>query len=342
MSAIKRFIFDNLSVKLRTALGFSISGVLLWLLIKQSNLEWRQIPELANGIYPVALFWAVITFILTVFLHSVRTRIIFIDRSKDNKTISAFPSLVIGNFYNCLLPANLGEGMRALHFSRVNSVPFPSALAVLIVEKVVDANLSIPLFISIFLFFPHLNKYVLFVVLLIVILIIVCDVVLIILVNCKRLNRVLFGIIPGQTSRKFIYKVYFYFKEHCFRLWRQKTILHFALTAYTMVILTIFQYLLVLKAVKIDPSVSNMLSAYFLSIGMIIISFVPSAPGNTGVAHYGIFASLVLMAEVNGVLVDPFLKSKFLLAAIYLHLSYFIPDILMGALFMIREHKKLF
>lgn len=330
-------------IKLSTWLGFTISGVLLWLLIKQGGLEWNQILIVVED-YSSLLYLVVsmILFVLMTVLHSIRTRVIFVDQTTALKDISAYPSLALGNLYNCLLPGNLGEGVRAVHFGRVNNKSLPSTLAVLVVEKIIDALCVMPLLLGMFLFPSfqslHLGRYVLPS----AALILSCICLMLTFIRNKKLNRLIFRLMPGKTLRRFLFKIYRHFIQHCLRLWHQKTIIVFVLIAYAMFTLNVFQYFFILKMIKIEPPLLGIFSAYLLSLCMVFIAFIPSAPGNIGVAHYGIFAAMMFLAGTYGINVTPALKGQFVLVGISLHFSYFAPEILIGLFFLIKEHSRLF
>jgi hypothetical protein len=66
---------------------------------------------------------------------------------------------------------------------------------------------------------------------------------------------------------------------------------------------------------------------------MVIIGVVPSAPSNVGVVHYGIYATLIAAAAVLNVNVSEIMKHSFAVASIYLHLSYFLPEVFIGGIF---------
>ena len=149
-----------LKIDVRSVIGFATSGFFLWLLITQSSLEWRQIQKAINNIHTLLwLFAACVLLLLFIYIQSLRTRIIFVDRHTSMRQTSAYPSLIIGYFYNSLLPGNLGEVVRMWHFSRANKKSFSSATAVVILEKVLDANLLIPIILFTFFSIPFNGNF---------------------------------------------------------------------------------------------------------------------------------------------------------------------------------------
>jgi glycosyltransferase 2 family protein len=335
--------FQNNKIKPSTLLGFLISGFLLWLMFKQSKLELQQVFfVLKNRDSALYMLLAMLLFMLMMFFHSLRTRIVFVDDRTKIRDISAYPSLAIGSLYNNLLPGKIGEVMRAWHFSKVNKKPFSSTLAVFVTEKVIDAMICIPLFVIVFLIQPFIHHYIQYLFVLILGISILMIPIIYLFNNYKGFNRFLFGFFPTWIFKKNIFKVYVFFKFHASRMWKYKSILYFVFLGYAMFLVSILQYFLVLKAIGFDPPIFSFFSAYVLAVSMIIIAFIPSAPGNLGVAHYGIYASLLLLAEVNHISLSPVILQQFAISAICMHFTYFIPEILIGIIFLLKERNRIF
>ena len=101
-------------------------------------------------------------------------------------------------------------------------------------------------------------------------------------------------------------------------------------------------YYWVLRASGTAAELNNFSTLYLISLVMIVVSILPSAPSSAGVVHYGIYASLLLAASMNQLSLTPALKQNFALVSIYLHLSYFIPEIILGVFYLWKERKLLF
>jgi uncharacterized protein (TIRG00374 family) len=335
--------FSSIKKNLSTATGFFISGFLLWLLVKQSQVELKQVYDIISPPGNALLFsCAMALFVCTVYMHSLRTQTIFVDKNKTSHKISALPSLAIGNLYNCLLLGNLGEGVRALHFSRVNNISFASTFAIFFLEKIVDAFLSIPLFITLLIIFPFKHHLLQYAVLLVLLAILIFTFALVILSKSDKITKGIFNLVPQKKLKVFLFKVYKYGTNHFKRMTKNKTIIWFSFLSYSMFFANILQYYIILNMVNVPEPVLSFSTAFLLSLSMIIIAFIPSAPGNIGVAHYGIFASLMMVTTVLEISYTAHHLKQFALVGICMHASYFIPEVLIGIYFMLREYKIIF
>jgi hypothetical protein len=106
--------------------------------------------------------------------------------------------------------------------------------------------------------------------------------------------------------------------------------------------LNILQFLLLMKVAGVAEPVAGLYSSFLIAMSIMIIAIIPSAPSNIGVMHYGIYATLILAANQYGLSSDgPSLKS-YALFAIYLHLSYVIPEVVLGIIFVVKERRLMF
>lgn len=324
----------------RTIAGFIISGFLLWLMFRQSHLQWSEIQQTFGTFHATVYFSIACVLGLTViFLQSVRTRIVFIDRTTTLSQTSAFPSLVIGYFYNNILPGNLGEGVRAWHFSRVNRKPFKMTLAVLTVEKFLDANIISPIILFTYLLIPDKSNYMARALLFMLVAVIGINILCPLLLRSKKAKRFLFSLLWKKQIRIFFLKVFNYHFGHLQRLWKNHNFKWYVVVAYVMYFLNGLQHFAILKAVDANGAMFNLSTFNLVNLCIMLVAVIPSAPANTGVAHYGIYIALLLSAQISGVESN---LSQFALVAIGIHLSYFLPEVLLGIVYLIRERRVLF
>ena len=134
MNNLSSFNFSQIKF-IKTFLGIGISLFLLFLLIKKSQVEFSSAIKAITSLKTLLYFGlSCLSFLLMTLIHAYRTQIIFIDENTTWKSTKALKSLILGNFYNCLLPGNLGEGIRAYHFSKENRISFNKTLAVFFVD----------------------------------------------------------------------------------------------------------------------------------------------------------------------------------------------------------------
>jgi uncharacterized protein (TIRG00374 family) len=324
---------------LRSLMGFGISGFFLWLLIRQSSLEWKQVQQALSSTGTIA--WMAAAgglLILFAWLHSVRTRIIFLDKHTSMRDTVSFPSIAICHFYNSVLPGNLGEAVRVWHFSRINSMPVSKATGVVILEKILDSNFLVPLMIVTLLAVPFANFYAPSLVVLLAG-IATLDIILLFIHRSYKIKRLLFGLLWKKPIRRFFLKVYLHYTNHVKRLWHNNNMKWYFAMAYCMYFVNGLQHFAVMKALNLPPELFDFTTFNLLNLCMAVVAIVPSAPGNVGVAHYGIYATLLLAAQIKGV---PPNHAQFALTAICIHFTYFIPDLLLGSIFVLKERRRLF
>ncbi len=324
----------------RTIAGFIISGFLLWLMFRQSHLQWNEIKQVFATPRALAYFFAAcILALLFVYLQSVRVRVIFIDPQTALNDTKSFPSVAIGYFYNNILPGNLGEGIRAWHFSRVNSKPLKVSLGILTIEKFLDANIILPITLMTYLVIPDKGNYMANALLFMLLATFGIDVLALLMLRIKKINRFVFALLWKKQIRHFFFKVWKYNFQHLERLHINGNLGWYALGAYCMYLFNGLQHFAILKAIDVNSQLFNFTTFNIVNLCVMLVAIVPSAPANTGVAHYGIYIALILSAQMSGV--EPNL-SQFALAAIGIHLSYFLPEVLLGIVYLIRERKVLF
>ena len=119
------------------------------------------------------------------------------------------------------------------------------------------------------------------------------------------------------------------------------TVYYFLLCA-AVFLLNMVQFFLLLKCAGIAEPVGGVYSAFLTSISMIIIVFIPAAPSNIGVIHYGLYSLLVLVATQCKVTPSAMDLQSYARFGVYVHLSFIVPELLIGALFVAKERKFIF
>jgi uncharacterized protein (TIRG00374 family) len=325
----------------RNIFGFGVSGILLWLTIHQSRLEFSEIKISRDQLsyYLLAEFF----FFLSVVAYAIRAQIVW-RKSADNKdSVYTLASIVLGNFYNSVLPANLGEGVRAWHFAKKNKVFFLKSLAAVITEKWIDAQTFICMALVIILLKPFVGHYILYSILFTALLAFVLSIVYVIMRRIRAVEKSLWGIVLffGKAG-KVLYKLYRYTCSHIDNMMANKQIGNFLFWCVFVLSLNVGQFYFLMKAAGVTGSVCSAYSALLVALSMMIITIVPSAPGNIGVLHYGVYSALILSSYQNGMTPDAIALKSFALFAIYVHLSYLFPEVIFGALFLVRERKIMF
>jgi uncharacterized protein (TIRG00374 family) len=322
-------------VVLKTVAVFIISGVLFYYTIQNSGLQWSNL--LLNKIQWFWLSTSMIVFLFTVWVQSVRIRVPWKSYFKKSAP-DTFNGLMIGHFYNGLLPGNAGEALRAWHFSRKNKISFIRALASQGVEKYVDASNFI-LYTLILLFLVRDTTLHFRVAGLVCVAVTGVFLLYLLIIFSKKTDRVLLGfLINFFATGKMLYKLHYHIKSFLMVL-SSRQIISYLLLGYFMFALNVLQYYIIFLVADVPPELATVSNGFLVAVAMVIVYIIPSAPGNTGVIHYGVYSMLLLLAKEKGMTESPELTQSLAAYTIYLHLSYFIPEVFAGAFTVIKERK---
>lgn len=332
-----RFILENLGI----LLSFCISGVLLWLTIKSSGLVLQKLA--LSGTQLAYFAAAVFSFVLATWVQSVRAKLFWVSDRRRFKDIHAYKSLVVGNFYICLLPGNLGEGMRAWHFSKKNKVPFSRSLAAVLAEKWIDAQAFVLLALILFSMKAFYRHYISYAIAGTAIVVMVLSVIYTLMRRYRHLEKALWGVVlmlkkPGR----FLYRLYWHTICHLSNVRKQGHIGGYVLLCLIIISLNLLQFYLLLKCAGITGDECSFYTAFLAATSMMIIAFVPSAPSNVGVLHYGIYSVLLMAAAQYNYKPGSMDLQNYALYAVYLHLSLVMPEIVIGAVVLVLERKIMF
>lgn len=136
---------------LKIVIGFIVSLFFLYLAFRQLDFS------LMKNAFSVANYWLLIPSVIVIFLshwlRSIRWQLL-LNPIKQINANNLFTALLIGYSANTILPAHLGEFIRAYIISREKDVSLSSVMATIIVERIIDV-LSIVLIMAFTVFvFP--------------------------------------------------------------------------------------------------------------------------------------------------------------------------------------------
>ncbi|HRP08882.1 MAG TPA: lysylphosphatidylglycerol synthase transmembrane domain-containing protein [Gemmatimonadales bacterium] len=132
---------------LQLGLGLAISALLIWLAFR--NTPFADVWDRIIAMRPLPMVAAVILATLPFALRVPRWSLLL--RHSDGSPIpeaKLWHAIAIGFAANNVLPFRLGEVLRMGAISRLAPVPFPSALASVAVERVLDALVAVGLLAS--------------------------------------------------------------------------------------------------------------------------------------------------------------------------------------------------
>lgn len=327
---------------IRSLIGFAISFILLWLTIRQSGLEWNNITLSVTQWYYFA--GAMASFMVSVWLQSVRAKFIWMDGGRKFRDIDTYSGFIVGNLYNCIIPANLGDGVRAYHFSKKHGVTFSRSLAAIVTEKLLDAWVFIIYGALLFVCKPFVPNTVSYVILYVGLGAIGFWVLLGFMLRYKKLEKTLW--IPvwylAKKPGRFLYRLYRQTTNHLQELHRKKMLVYYIVMSLIAFAVNMVQFMLLMKVVGIQEPLYSLYTGILISAGSMVLVFIPSAPSNLGILHYGTYLILLFAAELYHVVPSPENLQKYALFGVYMHLSFFIPEIILGIIFLIKERNWVF
>lgn len=140
--------------KFHYLLGFIISAVFVFLFIRNIHpQELFQALVEADYWYVIPLFFANM---LALFFRSVRWKYL-LSPIKKIPLLNLFPAAFIGFMANIILPARIGELVRAYIIGKKEKISKSSSFATIIVERLFDGFMVILLFSLTLLFFPNVK-----------------------------------------------------------------------------------------------------------------------------------------------------------------------------------------
>ncbi len=330
------------ATNIQTLLGFSISFYLLGFTIKKSGIMLSTVKLSCTGwLYFTE---SMIMLLVAVWLYSLRTRLIWHSRNKTRGTLATYASIAIGNFYNCVLPANLGEGIRAWHFGRKNGLSFLQSLSTVITEKWIDGLLFIFLTAGLMLTGIIIKHYITYTLIAVATTAAIVWVLHTIMRKNKTVEKMLWITVffINKKSGKWLHRLYSYNSRNVQGLFKNKVMSRYILLCFIILLTNMGQFILVMYAAEVPIELITPYSGFFMAAAMMIVAFIPSAPGNLGVLHYGVYETLNLLSTQYNILLTPEIKESFARFGIYLHLSYVVPEILTGLAVIVKERNSLF
>lgn len=324
----------------RDILGLAVSAAFLWATLRQTS----------GDLWKVRLFWwqwcfvgvSLVLMAGVLWVQGYRMRWFLARKPWELKGIYGFRSVTIGSLYNAVLPGNLGEAVKMHHFARRNGIRFRTAFACWVSEKFTD-GLVMAMMALLLLMLPGFRESMLKWVLLLP---------LVVAAGCLGLVgmswqwpggvRTLFRLIPTAKAATFFYRVFLEFRWRLLeRRWRFRPAA-FIMGSLAIWLINFCGFALNMWAGGLPVELVRPSNLMMLILLTSFIYFVPSAPSSVGVMHYGVYASLEVMAGIQGIEVTPFLKDSFVLTAIIFHATYVIPELVLGSIHLVQERRLVF
>lgn len=270
--------------------GSVIGGTFFYLAAR--NVDFDEALVLIYNIDAAWLLPFTVCWLVVLFLRSMRWRIMFPDDCRPSLR-HALDGLIIGKVANNLIPARLGEFVRASVVGRLYpQVGLTGCFATIVIEKTLDV-LAILAMLGIALFFAPLPDWIVSAGMWLVL---VFSAFLLALWSFGRVE--LANLAEPTLSSNFRVRitsiVYSIMQKFSSGLYSLRSLQHFSSSAFlTLVIwlLETFTFVLLMQAFSIDaPYMAAVVTLLFLCIG----AMIPSAPGFIGTYQLFIVAGMHL------------------------------------------------
>lgn len=331
----KRFFVNSKDriTKIIAVLGIFLSAFFFILTIKNSGLSFNELKLNTQHILGICISIASYSFVN--YIQSYKAKLFW-----DKRPLHTYASVLIGKFYNSILPNQTGEFIRAWHFHNKNIIKFSDVISTMFLEKYIDAILSTVAIALFIIVTPPLHNSISAYIFTVLTIIIIASILFIIaLYNGILIKFLIKKLSPFKSWSKYLYRFYLYLRYHVKRLISTKKILKLSFLSYLMLLGSMVQSMALLWATEICDYSHYILLSLFIAYMISIIAIIPSAPSGIGVLHYGIFLSLHAYFLSNDLNIQDDTLQRFALFAIFFHLSQLIPDLIIGAFVTLKEWK---
>ncbi len=313
-------------------LGLLISVAFLYIAFHNVDLSLLYLSIKSTNI----LFFIPIV-VLTFSFYFIRALRWFhlLEPIKKIGLFSLFSSTVIGFAANCVLPARLGEFIRADYIGRMENISKSSSLATIVIERLFDvfSILLILLFVILFSDFPSewesiakaLKTGGFFLLVLFI-------VSIFLLIGLKKKTQTFLNIFEcflfflPHKIRKRIIDMLKDFSNGLVLVKGPSQLLAVIFYSLSLWCLTAFQIYILCFSMGLSLP---FLAPFFILILLCLSVTLPSAPGYIGTFH---------LACQYGLIFYGFSKEKALSIAILLHAAGFIPTVILGLLLFLLQH----
>jgi len=308
-------------MKRKLLIGSVLSLVFLYLALR--DIQWNSLAEVFQRTRAVPLLLCVVFTLLGHYMRAFRWKIMMLP-VKDIRTNSLFSATVIGLMANNLLPARLGEVVRAYVLGREEQVSRTASFASIVFERIVDV-FTLLLLLWIMLMRIDGPPWLQSSGILILGLNIAVFVMILLMVKYKERCLVVIARLSGPLPDRIQTKIESSsaaFISGLGAAGRASSLIPIALTSILVWGFAILGTWFALESLDLPvPVEASLTLLIFVSLG----TMIPSAPAYLGTFQYACIVALALYQ------ID---KSEALAFSLLFHASQFLPTTLVGLFFM--------
>ncbi|MDI6785197.1 MAG: lysylphosphatidylglycerol synthase transmembrane domain-containing protein [bacterium] len=311
---------------IKTWLGILITIALLYVIFKKA--DFAQIVNSLKGAKYYYLFPSIVSLIISFYIRAIRWSYL-LRPIKNITTKTLFPMMMIGFMANDILPARIGEFVRAYIIGKKENISKSTSFATIVIERLFDIFTLLLLMLVLFVFWGSCFPYwirksgVVVMVFTLVCLLILFSMKAYLSFFIKLFHKFFFFISSNIREKIAIRLQHFTFGLSVFKSFKLILVSFFYSLLVWLFIAASVYFALLIFDFNI-PIYAPLFVTIILAIGLM----VPSAPGFIGTFQFACISSLSLFS------VD---ENAALSFSIILHAAQFFPVILIGYLFMLKE-----
>lgn len=308
---------------------------LLLLYYKFSDLNLREIAHTIKGAHPGWFLSGVGCIILSFVFHALRWQLILIPQGSFSFK-EVFTSVVMGIWFNAVLPGRSGDIARCYHLSKKKNLPFLNVLATATIDRLGDLLCFFGLILACFclVWIQVSTTYIFFAA--IAFLILLTGTLLVVF----RLRWVVYliNLFPDWKFFNHLKKFFGEISEGFRSLYLSQSLVGYLFFSVCAWIANIFSYWFVIKSSLLPTSLHSFYSGLSVAMMGSASQTVPSGASGLGVINYGVIVALEEYAKVIQ-LNTTAVQQQLIAASVLVYLAALIPDIVMGAFFYWKERK---
>lgn len=306
-------------------IGCLITIILLYIVFRKAN--FSQIVNSLKGAKYYYLIPSMLCLVISFYFRAIRWGYLLKPIKSVNVKI-LFPTMMIGFMATDVLPARIGEFVRAYIIGKKEDISKSSCFATVVIERLFDITVLLLFMLILFMFF-HFPSWVKTSGTIVMVFLVVCLLVLFSLkiyfnFYVKLFNKVFFFISTELREKIIIRLQHFTFGLFVFK--NPKLIFISLLYSFFIwMLLAVSVYFALLVFSLNVPLYVSLFVTIVIAVGIM----VPSAPGFIGTYQFACLSALALFGVDRNVAVS---------FSIILHASQFFPVIIIGYLCMLKEH----
>ncbi len=317
--------------KIRLFVSVLVSILFIYLTVREIDTE-QIIPVIESYNLPV-LGLAVVMILTGFYLQALRWEIT-IKGMMYRKRIRTFDAILIGNFYNSVLPLKMGEIIRLMYLSARHKISFSQAAITYFLDRIFDVLMILVSASILPVLIKDQNYFNWYLFIIPVVVLIVLFQLWKVLFIKKNILKII--VLPRKIKLQ-VLRLFIQVRMLRFCFSDKKILFGIVTYSFLLFFFHVVYFYLLLAASGLPPEFCNFRVAFFISLSAILVLIIPAGPSGIGVANYGVLQVFILYSEINNIEIVPVLKNDFIVFSFVYVITGFVADMLAGGLFFLLQ-----